>query len=47
VIKPESKIKAFKINHSGRIRLRKISAQVAIAQIKNYYNLRVFATVVI
>jgi hypothetical protein len=31
--KPENKIKVFKIKQSWRIRLRKISAQVAIANI--------------
>jgi hypothetical protein len=44
--KPESKIKAFKIKQTWISRLRKISAQVAIAKIKNYSNPVVFATVV-
>jgi hypothetical protein len=42
----ESKIKACKINKLRRSRPRKISVQVAIAQIKTYYNLVVFAMIV-
>jgi hypothetical protein len=44
--KPESKIKDFKINQSGRTKLKTRFVRVVIAQIKNFFNPVVFAMIV-